>query len=152
VNPSIHEPPEPRAHDRSRLHLRFGWWSLLAFLSLGIVLEALHGFKVAWYVDVANETRRLMWTLAHAHGTLLALVHVVFGLTLRAMPGPAPRRSAAASACLLAASILLPAGFFVGGIVIYAGDPGLGILLVPAGAVLLLAGVLLTAWTLTSEA
>jgi hypothetical protein len=25
-------------------HLRFGWWTLLLFLTLGLVLEALHGF------------------------------------------------------------------------------------------------------------
>ncbi len=28
----------------SRRHLRFGWWSLLVFLTLGIALESLHGF------------------------------------------------------------------------------------------------------------
>ena len=39
----------------SRHHLRFGWWSLLVFLSLGIALETLHGFKIGWYLDVANE-------------------------------------------------------------------------------------------------
>ena len=43
------------------------------------------------------------------------------------------------------ASLLLPGGFFLGGVVIYAGDPGLGILLVPVGALLLLTAVLLTA-------
>lgn len=69
-------------HDSVR-NLRFGWWSLLVFLSLGGVLETLHGFKVGWYVDVGNETRRLMFTLAHAHGTLLALVNIAAGLTGR---------------------------------------------------------------------
>ena len=67
-------------HDSVR-NLRFGWWSLLVFLSLGGVLETLHGFKVGWYVDVGNETRRLMFTLAHAHGTLLALVNIAAVLT-----------------------------------------------------------------------
>jgi len=60
--------------DASKLtsrHLLWGWWGLLVFLSLGIILEALHGFKVGAYLDVGNETRRLMWTLAHAHGTML---------------------------------------------------------------------------------
>ena len=27
--------------------------------------------------------RRLMWTLAHAHGTLLGLVHIAFAVTVR---------------------------------------------------------------------
>ena len=40
---------------------------------------------------------------------------------------------------------MLPGGFFLGGLVIYAGDPGIGILLVPVGAVLLLAAVFLIA-------
>ena len=124
-------------------HLRFGWGSLAVFLTLGIVLEALHGFKVGWYLDVSNETRRLMWTLAHAHGTLLALIHVAFGLTARVLGAFAGQR--AASSCLIGASILLPGGFFLGGSVIYEGDPGLGILVVPVGALLLLTAVGLTA-------
>ena len=127
---------------RAGLHLRFGWASLLLFLSLGIVLETLHAFKVGWYLDVSNETRRLMWTLAHAHGTLLALVHIVFGLT---PPSPRDGRKLA-SLSLIGASVLLPGGFFLGGLAVYGGDPGVGILLVPAGAVLLLAAVGATAW------
>ena len=129
----------------ARRHLRFGWWSLLVFLTLGVVLEALHGFKVGWYLEPSNETRRLMWTLAHAHGVLLALIHVVFGLTLRVLPEQPVRRRRFSSACLMAAAILLPGGFFVGGIVIHGDDPGVGILLVPVGATLLFVAVLLTA-------
>ena len=41
-----------------RRHVHLGWLSILVYLSLGIVLEAMHGFKVDWYVNVANETRR----------------------------------------------------------------------------------------------
>jgi hypothetical protein len=116
-------------------NLRFGWWSLLVFLSLGGVLETLHGFKIGWYVDVGNETRRLMFTLAHAHGTLLALVNIVVGLTVRILDRFELRPSV--SFALIWAAILLPAGFFLGGIVIYDGDPGLGVWLVPVGAALL---------------
>ncbi|MBI3415347.1 MAG: hypothetical protein HY043_08515 [Verrucomicrobia bacterium] len=129
----------------ARKHLRCGWWALLFFLTLGILLEALHGFKVGAYLNVSNSTRRLMWTLAHAHGALLALINIAFGLTVRALTEwPANRRSVA-SACLVGASVLLPGGFFVGGIVIYGGDPGLGILLVPLGALLLFIAVFQTA-------
>jgi hypothetical protein len=124
--------------DTSRRHLRFGWWSLLLFATLGLVLESLHGFKVRAYLDVSNETRRLMWTLAHAHGTLLAVIHIVFGLTLRGGTAHALANQRLISASLYAASVLLPGGFFLGGVVFYAGDPGVGVLLVPAGAVLLL--------------
>ena len=129
----------------SRRHLRFGWWSLLVFLSLGFTLEMLHGFKVGLYLDASNETRRLMWTLAHAHGGLLGVLHILFGLFLRVAPEAAPRRLPAASVSLIGASVLLPGGFFLGGVTVYAGDPGLGILAVPAGAALLAAAVYLIA-------
>jgi hypothetical protein len=120
-------------------HLRFGWWSLFAWLALGVIVEALHGFKLAWYLDVGNETRRLMLTLAHAHGTLLALVNIAAGLTARLIKDFALARPA--SAALWWAALLLPAGFFLGAFGVHGGDPGLGILLVPVGALLLLFAV-----------
>ncbi len=133
-----------------RRHLRFGWWSLLCFLTLGIALETLHGFKVGWYLDVSHATRRLMWTLAHAHGVLLSLVHVAFGVTLPLLSAHTVRLARWASPCLIGASFFLPGGFFLGGIVIHGGDPGLGILLVPLGAFFLFVGVLLTACRATA--
>lgn len=120
-------------------HLRFGWWSLFAFLALGIGLETLHGFKLGWYLNVDAEMRRLMFTLAHAHGTLLALVNLAAGLTLRALPAVAVDRRA--STCLIWGSLLMPAGFLLGGVIIHDGDPGLGVLLVPIAALLLLYAV-----------
>ena len=120
-------------------HLRFGWWSLFVFLALGLGLETLHGFKLGWYLDVGNEMRRLMFTLAHAHGTLGALVNIAAGLTLRTVKGF--ELPAGASRALLGGAVLLPAGFLLGGLVIHDGDPGLGILLAPVGALLLLYGV-----------
>jgi hypothetical protein len=116
-------------------NLRFGWWSLLVFLSLGGVLEILHGFKIGWYVDVGSDMRRLMFTLAHAHGTALALVNIAAGLTARSVKALTPRASVCFS--LIWAGILFPVGFFLGGVVTYGGDPGLGIWLVPIAALLL---------------
>lgn len=120
-------------------NLRFGWWALLAYLTLGLGLEVLHGFKVSWYLDVGYETRRLMFTLAHAHGTLLALVNLAAALTVHAIAGLtlAPFVSRA----LIGATLLLPGGFLLGGLVTHGGDPGPGIVLVPVGALLLIAGV-----------
>jgi hypothetical protein len=135
----------PAKVDYARRHLRFGWWSLVVFAALGMVLEALHGFKVRAYLDVSNETRRLMWTLAHAHGVLLGVVHVIFGLNVKAfseLGGPNQRMI---SSFLIGASVLLPGGFFLGGVAFYAGDPGLGVLLVPVGAMLLLIALVLIA-------
>ena len=124
--------------DYARRHLRVGWWALLVFATLGLVLESLQGFKIAAYLDVSNETRRLMWRLAHAHGTLLGAVNILFALTLKASAPATMPGLARISGTLVAATILLPIGFFVGGVVFYGGDPGVGVLLVPVGAVLLL--------------
>ncbi len=134
--------------DYGRFHLRFGWWSLLVFTALGLALEGLHGFKIGAYLNVSNETRRLMWTLAHAHGTLLSLVHIAFGLNLRVVPEMRLGNQRLISTSLIGASLLLPGGFFVGGIVFYGGDPGPGaILMIPLGAALMLIAVFLIART-----
>ncbi len=117
-------------------HLRFGWWSLALFLTLGLVLEGLHGFKSGWFLDVDNETRRLMLRLAHTHGTLLGLVNIAAALTLRAVKGF--ELSRAASASLIWGSILLPAGFLLGAAGARDGDPGAGVWIVPVGALLLI--------------
>jgi len=129
----------------SALHLRVGWWALFWFLLLGLVLEAFHGFKVAWYLEIANTTRRLSWTLAHAHGTLLAVINLAFGATLERVPAWPWRSRRIASRCLIGATVLLPVGFFLGGLFPYEGDPGWGIFLVPVGGGLLAVSILLTA-------
>jgi hypothetical protein len=121
--------------------VRVGWWSLLFFATIGIVLESLHGFKVRAYLDVSNETRRLMWTLAHAYGTLLAFVQIVFGLMLRSSLKAGPSDLRLVSLSLMGASVLVPGGFLLGGLGAGGGDPGLGIVLVPIGASLLLWGL-----------
>ena len=130
--------------DLVRRHVVFGWGALFVFVSLGLTLEALHAFKINWYLDVGNATRREMWTLAHTHGTLFSLANIAFAFTLRTFPGLGPRLRGLASPCLVAATLLMPGGFFLGGIWIYGGDPGLGVLLAPAGGALLALGVLLT--------
>jgi hypothetical protein len=143
---------DPLADLRQRLarrHHLLGWWALLIFLSLGIGLETLHGFKIGFYLDRANEVRRLLWTLAHAHGTLLALVNIAFALGVTQFGVWSERRLKVASFFLIDALVLLPAGFFLGGIGPSEGDPSLGVLLVPIGALFLLAGVGLVAWSAT---
>lgn len=142
---NANDAPQATACAVSQFHWQVGWWSLLVFLSLGMVLETLHGFKVGWYLDVSMESRRLMWTLAHTHGTLISLIHIAFAATCRLIPFHAGRRRTVASNCLLSAGILMPLGFFVGGINVYDGDPGLGVLLVPPGGLLLFVAVLMTA-------
>lgn len=134
-----------------RRHLRLGWLAILVFLTLGIVLEALHGFKVDWYLNVANETRRLMWTLAHAHGVLIGILHLGFAFTLRELDLESTPWTRIASPCLTGATVLLPGGFFLGGVMVYDGDPGVGVLLVPVGAILLLVAVALVNLRITKR-
>ena len=129
-------------HKLRRRHLKFGWYALLGFLTLGAVLEGLHGFKVGFYLDVTQESRRLMWRLAHAHGTLLALVNIAFAVSLDALSDNDASRLRLASACLLVGALLVPLGFFAGGVFAHDGDPGPLVLLVPLGALLLFLGVL----------
>ena len=131
--------------DRAWRHFRFGWWTLLVFLSMGAILELFHAFKVEWYLDVGYETRRLMWRLAHAHGALLGLVNVVFASTLQLTGRPSGRSGEWASHCLIAATVVLPGGFFLGGASVYGGDPGLGVVVAPVGAVFLFVSVALVA-------
>ena len=45
---------------------------------------------------------------------------------------------------LVASIVLLPGGFFLGGLVIHQGDPGLGIVLAPIGAITLILAVALS--------
>jgi hypothetical protein len=126
-------------------HLCLGWVAVAAFTVLGLALELLHAFKAPFYLGVSNESRRLLWTLAHAHGTLLGLVNIALAASLRLMPARSPRAQAVASACLVAATVLLPAGFFLGGAFARAGDAGGGVVLGPLGGGLFLVSVVLTA-------
>jgi hypothetical protein len=129
-------------------HLLLGWFGLLLFLSLGIVLEMLHGFKAGFYLDVQNSTRRLMWTLAHVHGTLFAIIHIALACSSGFVRGTSLGLLSLISKCLTGALVLMPLGFFSGGLWMYGGDPGVGVFLVPIGALLLFSGVALFCATL----
>lgn len=125
-----------------RASLRYGWTAIALFLLVGLVLEFFHLVKAPFYVETA--LRRELWTLAHAHGTLLGLINVGFAATgMRCLDGEAAR--ARASWLLRAGAATVPAGFFLGGIANAEGDPSLFIVLVPAGALLMLAGAIITA-------
>lgn len=129
----------------ARKHFRFGWWALLCFLSLGALLEAFHGFKLGYYLDVENDARRLAFRLAHAHGTLLSLINVAFALTLASRFAPSLAAAGRASPLFVVATFLLPGGFLLGGLFVHGGDPSVGIFLVPLGALALFVAVFLVA-------
>ena len=117
---------------------KVGSWGLLAWLLGGVVLEALHGFKLAAYLE--DGLRRQMWTLAHAHGTLMSVACLVL-----AWAGPLAalqsRRARSSDLLFAAGAVLLPLGFLLGGIWHSEADPGIGILLVPAGGLLAACGL-----------
>lgn len=138
-------------HPRARLHLRLGWLWLALFIAVGLALEALHGLKVAAYLDLSQAPRRHMWTLAHAHGSLVGLVHLGLAATLHARPDLTGKPVVLASRALIAAGVLLPLGFGLGGLGIHGGDPGLGVLLVPPGGLLLLLAAILIARAVTRD-
>jgi hypothetical protein len=125
---------------------RVGGWGLLVWLTGGIALEAMHGFKLGAYLE--DPMRRLMWTLAHAHGALLSLVAIVLAWAgpLRSLPA---RRALWCDRLLAIGAVTLPAGFLFGGAWHSEADPGIGILLVPAGGILAAAGLL--AWLTFQE-
>ena len=127
--------------DVARRQYRYGWTALLLFLSLGAFLELLHGFKIGFYLDPENRLRREMWTLAHAHGTLLALIQIAFAAGLMRFGRWTAGRLKLASFFLFDAAVLIPLGFFLGGLAPSEGDPWVGILLVPLGALLLFVAV-----------
>ena len=116
-----------------------GWILLAVFLPLGMTLEALHALKLPVYLG--SPLRREMWTLAHAHGNLLGILCLVFAaLGERAIPELAARRTI--SIWLRAGALVMPLGFFLGGILNSEGDPSPGILLVPLGGLCLLYALL----------
>ena len=110
-----------------------GWISLAAWIVFGLLIEGLIGFRSPALLD--DSVRRDMFRLAHAHGTLLNLVLIAAAICARL---DLIRLGRATSLGLRAAVVLLPVGFLLGGIWHFKDDPGVSILLVPVGAVLLL--------------
>jgi hypothetical protein len=123
--------------DSIRKALRTGWALLAVSLPLGVTLEVLHGFKVRGYL--ASETRRELWRLAHAHGTLLGILCLAFAALAEKHVEQAARPKITRD--LQIGAIAMPLGFFLGGILNSEGDPSLAIALVPLGALFLLAAL-----------
>lgn len=125
-----------------RACLRFGWTALAVFLLLGLTLEFLHLIKAPWYLDL--RIRRELWVLAHAHGALMGLLNLAFAATAGVCIAET-RKRALASTMLRWGSVLVPAGFFLGGIGNTETDPSLAIMLTPIGALMVLHAFAVTA-------
>ena len=118
------------------------WISLAAWIVFGLLIEGLIGFRSPALLD--DPVRREMFRLAHAHGTLLNLVLIAAAICARL---EMIRLNPVPSLALRTAVVLLPVGFLLAGIWHYKDDPGVGIFLVPVGAVVLLAAALQIALT-----
>jgi hypothetical protein len=110
-----------------------GWISLAAWVVFGLLIEGLIGFRSPALLD--DSVRREMFRLGHAHGTLLNLVLIVAAICARLDLIEVGRVT---SLGLRVAVVLLPVGFLLAGLWHFKDDPGIGIFLVPLGAVLLL--------------
>lgn len=117
-------------------HLRAGYVGLAVYVALGIALEVLHAIKAPMLVDAGRETTRLLLRLGHAHGTLLSLINIAYALTVTIRPKLTTAKSV--SPALLSSLVLVPVGFTLGALWARGGDPGIGVALVPVGAVALM--------------
>ena len=115
----------------NRVKLALVWMAV--WVAFGLVLDTLLGTKQLDYLT--DPMRREMWRLAHAHGVLLSAVFVLVA-RLHGFGGrPSPER------LMSAGLVLLPTGFFLGGLTPTETDPGAGVWLVPLGGFLYLAGL-----------
>ena len=76
---------------------------------------------------------------AHAHGTLLGILLLVYASLAERFV--VVERRAVLARDLRIGAVLMPLGFFLGGVLNSEGDPSLGILLVPLGALFLLSAL-----------
>jgi hypothetical protein len=112
--------------------LRQGWASIAVWMSVGLLLEGLLGYKIPAYLN--DPQRRELFRLAHTHGTLLGILLVVAALVIARGVSVPP----SAATALRSGAVLMPVGFFIAGIWHTESDPGLAVWLVPAGALLVI--------------
>lgn len=132
-------PPAPRRPSdvlaASSRHFVIGWVGLAIAMVGGLLVDLMLGLKLGLYLDVDNQTRRLLWRLAHAHAAGFSLVHLVFAAYLSTQVDRISTPLRAASQLATIGLIALPAGFALGGAQLYGDDPGLAIFLAPVGGV-----------------
>ena len=124
-------PPAPQFNWATRLMFQ-GWLSIAVWMSVGLLLEGLLGYKIPAYLNDAD--RRELFRLAHTHGTFLGLVLIAAALSEKR----GARFPRAASMALSIGSALMPLGFFLSGLWHPEGDPGPAIWIVPPSALLII--------------
>lgn len=133
---------------RAELHLRLSLALLALFLASGLWLEAMYGLRAEGWVD--DPLRREFLRLGHAHGGLLALVNLALAWALERLCTPDAWAGKIRVAAWIGA-LLVGLGFGLGGLLHGPTDPGLPVLLVPAGAMLLLSSLAATALVRASD-
>lgn len=123
-------------------HLRWSLGLVAGFLAMGLWLEAMIGLRLAGWVD--DPLRREFLRLGHAHGGLLGLVNVGLAYALERLQTP-PRWAGAVRRAALLGAALVGVGFVAGGLTHGPTDPGPPVLVVPAGALMLVGAVVATA-------
>jgi hypothetical protein len=116
-------------------HVRLSLGCIAIFLAMGLWLEAMMGLRAQGWMD--DTLRREMLRLGHAHGGLLGLLNLGLAWAMGRLETPAPWARRIRLAALLGA-VLVGGGFIGGGLWHGPTDPGPIVLVVPAGAMLLL--------------
>lgn len=123
-----------------------GWISIALWMSFGLLLEGLIGYKIPAYLG--DPQRRELFRLAHTHGTLLGLILIAAALCSQ-RGGLQPAR--VTRLALSIGSIFMPLGFFLAGVWHPEGDPGLAIWIVPPSALLVIFGAVSLAVALVTK-
>ncbi len=137
--------PEGNQENGMASMLRQGWVSVAVWMTVGLLLEGLLGYKAPSYLN--DPQRRELFRLAHSHGTLFGVVLIAAALTSQwfaVSPLMAQR-------ALRIGAMIMPVGFLLAGIWHPEGDPGLAIWLVPPGALLVIFGVVAIALSLKAN-
>lgn len=116
---------------------RYGFGLLFVSACLGFALELAHALKLAPYLDVPLRRELLTW--AHAHGVGLALVLLAYGASGIATPNNVK--------WLAIGALGMVFGFALASVDLHESDPGVAIVLVPAGALLVLRALFVAART-----
>jgi len=116
--------------------LRQAWIGLAFWMSFGLLLEGLIGYRIPDYLS--DPQRRELFRLAHAHGGVLSIILLASALGIGyGMTQPARMTLWA----LRVGVVVMPVAFLVAGIWHYSNDPGLAIWLVPPAALLVIFGI-----------
>ena len=119
-------------------HLRLSLAVVALFLAMGLWLEAMLGLRSQGLL--ADELRRELLRLGHAHGALLGVLNLGLAWALERLCTP-PAWAGRIRIAALVGALLVGLGFVGGGLWHGPTDPGPLVLAVPAGALMLLSSL-----------